>query len=191
MFKNVFQSGYLSIFFSEGSHPLQLWSVQNDKKEGSSIALIKDNTLGATVLEITSRNLAKTFISCPQQHQSLGIKLPHIVFIVKNLKKFCSFEITLLDDRDILRRFRASNFQSKTNITPEICTMPLRLDEGWNQIRIDLQDFTKRSYGTNFKHVERVQVHASCRIRRIFFSEEMNFTEETLPPEFRLYHPVA
>ncbi|KAI0217592.1 hypothetical protein L0F63_000110, partial [Massospora cicadina] len=104
-------SGFLSIFFSEGSHPLQLWSVQSDKKEGSNVALIKDNTLGATVLEVASRNLVNTYISCPRQSQSLGIKLPHIVFIVKNLKKFFSFEITTLDDRGIVRRFRASNFQ--------------------------------------------------------------------------------
>lgn len=30
---------------------------------------------------------------------------------------------------------------------PFICTMPMRLDEGWNQIQFNLADFTRRAYG--------------------------------------------
>ena len=28
--------------------------------------------------------------------------------------------------------------------------MPMRLDEGWNQIQFNLSDFTRRAYGTNY-----------------------------------------
>jgi hypothetical protein len=31
--------------------------------------------------------------------------------IIKNLKKYFSFEVTVLDDKGIKRRFRASNYQ--------------------------------------------------------------------------------
>ena len=48
------------------------------------------------------------------------------------------------------RRFRASNYQSTTRVKPFICTMPMRLDEGWNQIQFNLSDFTRRAYGTNY-----------------------------------------
>jgi hypothetical protein len=41
----------------------------------------------------------------------LGIKLPFLVMIIKNLKKYFSFEVTIIDDRNIRRRFRASNYQ--------------------------------------------------------------------------------
>ena len=42
-------------------------------------------------------------------------------------------------------RFRASNYQSTTRVKPFICTMPMRLDEGWNQIQFNLSDFTRRA----------------------------------------------
>lgn len=38
-------------------------------------------------------------------------------------------------------------FQSTTRVKPFICTMPMRLDEGWNQIQFNLSDFTRRAYG--------------------------------------------
>lgn len=34
---------------------------------------------------------------------------------------------------------------------PFICTMPMRLDEGWNQIQFNLADFTRRAYGEQGK----------------------------------------
>lgn len=53
------------------------------------------------------------------------------------------------------RSFRASNFQSTTRLKSSACTMPMKLDDGWNQIVIDLADFTKKAYGTNFVEVLR------------------------------------
>jgi hypothetical protein len=67
--------------------------------------------------------------------------------------------------------------------------MPLRLDEGWNQIQFNLSDFTRRAYGTNYVETLRVQVHANCRIRRIYFSDRL-YSEEELPPEFKLFLPI-
>uniref|UniRef100_A0A6M2FBN6 CFA20 domain-containing protein n=1 Tax=Populus davidiana TaxID=266767 RepID=A0A6M2FBN6_9ROSI len=76
-----------------------------------------------------------------------------------------------------------------TRVKPYICTMPLKLDEGWNQIQLNLADFTRRAYGTNYVETLRVQVHANCRLRRIYFSDRL-YSEEELPPEFKLYLPV-
>ena len=36
--------------------------------------------------------------------------------------------------------------------------MPMRLDEGWNQIQFNLSDFTRRAYGSNYLETLRVQV---------------------------------
>ncbi|KAG7273594.1 hypothetical protein CRUP_019840 [Coryphaenoides rupestris] len=55
--------------------------------------------------------------------------------IIKNLKKYFTFEVQVLDDKNVRRRFRASNYQSTTRVKPFICTMPMRLDDGWNQIQ--------------------------------------------------------
>lgn len=67
--------------------------------------------------------------------------------------------------------------------------MPMRLDEGWNQIQFNLSDFTRRAYGTNYIETLRVQIHANCRIRRIYFSDRL-YSEDELPPEFKLFLPI-
>ena len=61
----------------------------------------------------------------------------------------------------------------------------MRLDEGWNQVQFNLADFVKRAYGTNYVETLRVQVHANCRIRRIYFADRL-YSEAELPPEFKV-----
>jgi hypothetical protein len=135
-------------------------------------------------------NVSTSYIVCPADpKQTLGIKLPFLVMIIKNLKKYFTFEVQVLDDKGVKRRFRASNYQSTTRVKPFICTMPMRLDEGWNQIQFNLSDFTRRAYGTNYVETLRVQIHANCRIRRIYFSDRL-YSEEELPPEFKLFIPT-
>jgi len=167
MFKNTFQSGFLSVLYSIGSKPLQIWSqsIQN-----GYIKRLTDNDINSTVLEIMGSNVSTTYISTPDnEKEELGIKLPFLVILVKNMKKYFSFEVQVLDDKGIKRRFRASNYQSTTKVKPFICTMPMKLDEGWNQIQFNLSDFTRRAYGTNYVETLRITIHANCRIRRIYF----------------------
>lgn len=109
--------------------------------------------------------------------------------VVTQLKKYFTFEVQVLDDKNVRRRFRASNYQSTTRVKPFICTMPMRLDEGWNQIQFNLSDFTRRAYGSNYIETLRVTIHANCRIRRIYFSDRL-YSEEELPPEFKLFLPI-
>merc|ERR1711916_313148 len=158
MFRNTFQSGFLSILYS--------------------------------VLEIIGSNVSTTYITCPAaKKQTLGIRLPFLVMVTKNLKKYFTFEVTVLDDKNARRRFRASNYQKTTRIKPFICTMPMKLDEGWNQIQFNLSDFPRRAYGTNYIETLRVQIHANCRIRRIYFSDRL-YSEEELPQDFKLFLPI-
>jgi hypothetical protein len=60
---------------------------------------------------------------------------------------------------------------------------------GWNQIQFNLSDFTRRAYGSNYIETLRVTIHANCRIRRIYFSDRL-YSEEELPPEFKLFLPI-
>ncbi|CAM9708394.1 unnamed protein product [Lampetra fluviatilis] len=187
MFKNTFQSGFLSILYSIGSKPLQIW----DKKvRNGHIKRITDNDIQSLVLEVEGTNVSTTYITCPADpKKTLGIKLPFLVMIIKNLKKYFTFEVQVLDDKNVRRRFRASNYQSTTRVKPFICTMPMRLDDGWNQIQFNLSDFTRRAYGTNYIETLRVQIHANCRVRRVYFSDRL-YSEDELPAEFKLYLPV-
>ena len=109
--------------------------------------------------------------------------------ILRLIKRLIDFFLKVLDDKNVRRRFRASNYQSTTRVKPFICTMPMRLDDGWNQIQFNLADFTRRAYGTNYVETLRVQIHANCRIRRVYFSDRL-YSEDELPAEFKLYLPV-
>jgi hypothetical protein len=184
MFKNSYQSGFLSILFSVGNKPLKIWAqhIRN-----GHIKRITDNDINSAVIHIQGDNVSTTYITCPADpKQTLGIKLPYLVMIIKNLKKYFSFEVQVLDDRNIKRRFRASIYQTTTRVKPFICTMPMRLDEGWNQIQFNLGDFTSRAYNTVYFETLRVQVHATCRIRRIFFSSKL-YKDQDLPNEYKIW----
>ena len=64
--------------------------------------------------------------------------------------------------------------------------MPLRLEDGWNVITFNMADFVHHAYGTDYIECQRVQIHANCRVRRIFFSDKY-YEEDQMPPEFRLF----
>ena len=164
---------------------------QKIKEKQSYVRMVDDELISSRVIELLSHNLSETYITCPAiLDRTLGIKLPFIVIIAKNLGKYFSFEIQVLDDKGETRRFRASNYQVATRVKPYITTMPMRLDPGWNQIVFNLGDYVKRAYGTNYVETARVTVHANCRLRRIYFTDRL-YAEEELPAEFKLFLPVS
>ena len=89
--------------------------------ENGHIKRITDGDIQSSVLEVASANVATTFIKCPADpDKTLGIKLPFLVMIIKNLNKYFSFEVQVLDDKNVRRRFRASNYQVSP-VTPPTC----------------------------------------------------------------------
>ncbi|KOX78265.1 hypothetical protein WN51_10628 [Melipona quadrifasciata] len=187
MFRNKYQHGLLSVLYSCGSSPLQLWDMH---VKNGYIRRITDDEVKSLALEIAGTNVTTTYIFCPRAPQkALGIKLPFLIMIIKNMKKYFTFEITILDDKDMHRRFRVSNFQSTTRVRPFCTSMPIGLCPGWNQIQFNLADFTRRAYGTNYIETTRIQIHANCRIRRIYFADRL-YAEDELPEEFKLFKPL-
>lgn len=63
------------------------------------------------------------------------------------------------------------------------------MQEGWNFIQLNLTEFTRRVYGTNYVETLRVQIHANCRIRRVYFADRL-YSEDELPAEFKLFLPI-
>merc|ERR1712000_443084 len=54
-------------------------------------------------------NVSTNFITCPaDEKQTLGIKLPFLVMIIKNLKKYFTFEVQVLDDKSVGIRFSST-----------------------------------------------------------------------------------
>jgi len=67
-----------------------------DEKEGK-ISLVKDNELSSEVLEILAqKNISTTYISCPPNpNTTLGIKLPFIHLLIKNVRNISSVTVFL------------------------------------------------------------------------------------------------
>jgi hypothetical protein len=184
MFRNTFQSGLLSISYAIGSKPLQIWRKNINN---GYVKRITDFEMQSSVIEICGANVSTCFLTCPSNpKQTLGVKMPFLVLLIKYLKKYFTFEVQVIDDKNVKRRFRASNYQSNTRVKPFICTIPMKLDEGWNQIHFNLTDFTRRAYGTNYLETLRVQIHANCRIRRIYFTDQL-LSSKSIPAEYRAF----
>lgn len=178
-------SSFVSIFHSINRQPLLQW----DKKiRNGRIKRIRDEDLYSLILEIFGPKSATTYITCPSDPKET-LNITHSVFnmTVKSLNKIFAFDVQILDDKNVKRRFRASTCQTVPEVKAFSCRLPLTLEEGWNQITIPLQVYTMRCYGTNYVQTLRVQIYASCRLRRVFFSNKI-CTEEELPLEFRLNH---
>jgi hypothetical protein len=70
------------------SKPLQIW---NKQVRNGHIKRITDNDVQSSVLELMGTNVSTNFITCPADpKKTLCIKLPFLVMIIKNLKKYFS-----------------------------------------------------------------------------------------------------
>ena len=110
------ESCYITSLFMISQTLVKVWDLRRFwvcvAVHNGHIKRISDQDIQSTVLEVGSTNITTTFITCPADPKAtLGIKLPFLVMIVKNMKKFFSFEVQVLDDKGVRRRFRASNYQ--------------------------------------------------------------------------------
>jgi hypothetical protein len=72
MFQNTYQSGFLSILYSIGSKPLQIWdksSIQfylfKSLVHNGHIKRLTDQDIQSSVLEIMGTNVTTAYITCP------------------------------------------------------------------------------------------------------------------------------
>jgi len=70
MFKNTYQSGFLSILYSIGSKPLQIWEKESKSSfnlvHNGHIKRLTDQDIQSSVLEIMGTNVTTAYITCPQ-----------------------------------------------------------------------------------------------------------------------------
>lgn len=202
MFRNSFLTGYVSLFYSVGTKPLQLWRIVDPHQQqgqgghaagagasGGEVVMrtVADPDLNSPVLELLDASL-QLRIECPASPQeTLGIRgMPHLVLQVKNVGGFFSFEIELLDDAKKTRRFRCSTYQADTRVKDGICCLPLALSAGWNTVQLDLPRVLHQAYGTQLVEFSGIVVHANARLRRIYLAEKLD-SEENQPAELKMY----
>lgn len=91
MFRNKYQHGFLSILYSIGAKPLDIWGVQI---QNGYVKRITDPDINSSIIEVAGTNVNTSFITAPKDpKETLGIKLPFLVMVIKNMKKQFSFEV--------------------------------------------------------------------------------------------------
>ncbi|KAF9008098.1 hypothetical protein BDZ89DRAFT_1025314 [Hymenopellis radicata] len=168
-------------------------------------------SLSQTVLHLQSPTMRTTFI---QSHGDLGIKHPWIHLQVRNMGREWGFEVGVVDQSKRRGTVRLSTFQSvprlhpATGDKPALLHLPLAFPRpsaqaltAWSTIAIRLPSllpyFSDQSLvneennsigivpsGT-YAYVSHVKIYATCRLRRIWFSEAG--PSQALPEEFQLY----
>ena len=67
------------------SKPLKIWAKQ---VKNGHIKRITDQDIQSSVLEIVGTNVSTTYVTCPNKKKhTLGIKLPFLVMIIKNVSR--------------------------------------------------------------------------------------------------------
>ncbi len=130
-----------------------------------------DGTEKFHVLEIVnSKQSLGTRIECPRKEfMALHVTLPHLVLVVKNLRRNFSFEVQVLDSRGLLRRFNIATWFLPSNLKKWsfLCQLPLSLELGWNEIHLDLNDLLLKTYRTTYLETVRIAINANCRLRQV------------------------
>jgi hypothetical protein len=112
------ETGFLSILYAIGNKPLAGWDLS--VKNGHIKRLI-DPDIESPAIEIIGANVNMNYISIPEDpSETLNIKMPTLVLLMKHLRKYFAFEVTVLDDKKVKRVFRASNFQVKRQFFKKI-----------------------------------------------------------------------
>jgi len=165
---------------------LEIWEKQVRK---GHIKKVHDVHLNGATLEIMGSNLSSVFITTPIGiFQSLGIRLPYVVLVVKNLRRYFMFDVMVLDDKNFRRRFRFTNSIQTCRIKPHLSVIPLVLEDGWNEIRISLPEILAKTYLSSYKETMRVQIYGNCRLRRVLFSEKLvSDPNDNLPADVKAF----
>ncbi|CAG5091737.1 Oidioi.mRNA.OKI2018_I69.PAR.g13220.t1.cds [Oikopleura dioica] len=140
--------------------------------------------------EITSKKVKLLMFSMFQlkisAHDSL--ELADIANYERDQSMESSISVTPTANDKMIRTYDDNSALATTSPRLELTPLSARCRCAWrNQIQLNLSDFTQRAYGTNYIETLRVQIHANCRIRRVYFFDQL-YSEDELPAEFKLYH---
>jgi hypothetical protein len=123
------------------------------------------------VMELSNpKQSTGTFIVAPtKEWVALHVSLKHLVIVMKNFRRNFSFEVQVLDSRGFLRRFNLATWFNPSNLKKYqfLCQLPLKLEVGWNEIHLDLDDLLQKTYRTKFFEVVKLVINANCRLRQV------------------------
>lgn len=144
----------------------------------SEVEIHPDAELGSDAVELLGPQ-ARITIPCKAD-------LPFLILHLKDLNKFLSVEIAVVDDTRRVRRITATNRVSTARIEADAATIPLLLDHGvWNYVCLPLHTLSSNAFGAVFKYCKEVSVTANTVLGRAFFTDKQ-YEDAELPPFLRV-----
>lgn len=61
-------------------------------------------------------------------------------------------------------------------------TLPIKLEDGWNKLEIDLQSLCKNTYNVDFNSLHRIKIYSNCYLRRVYLVDR-HYEDDEMPIE--------
>jgi len=151
-------------------------------EEGNEVQVIDDDELQRPCIDIEGREASLLF--------HCSTILSNLVIYLKNMDKFCTIEIEIVDDSKQYRSLTLGNHRSMATLTKNAVSMPMELGPDWQYLFIDLEDLVRRAFGTTYLTTCQVRVWGHCRLYRAYFADRP-YADAALPPHLRLFPPSA
>jgi len=103
---------------------------------------------------------------------------PPIPFV----KPTYSLCMKITDKEEYRRRFcfMTYNIEKLPNISANVARVPLKLDEGWNILEIDLQTLCHKAYGTDYRALHKLIIYPNCYLRRVYL-QDRHYKQDEIP----------
>ncbi|XP_014474496.1 PREDICTED: cilia- and flagella-associated protein 20-like [Dinoponera quadriceps] len=169
--------GYISLLCSIANKPLDLWS-KHVSLDGQVRRVSDDELHGDKVIEILGprNSVVPTSITAPAKIlDTLNIRLAILVLVIKNLQSYFKLEVQVQVMQDALTEAMVLLLKSYTSMA----RIPLKLEECWNTLEINLQTLCHMAYGTDYEALLRIIVYPNCRLRRVYLQDRHYNRNET------------
>ena len=110
--------------------------------------------------------------------------LPYLVLQLRDMDRFTSVQLTLVDTNKRVRRYTVGNKQTMVRVKGDSATAPLLLVPGWNYIPLHLPAIMQEAFGAEFAYCKEIVVTSTVRVGRIFFQDSM-YEDAQLPSFLR------
>jgi len=79
----------------------------------------------------------------------------------------------IIDKQQYRRRFSfmTYNVERLPSINASVASIPLRLDDCWNFLEINLQTLCHQVYKTDYEALQRVMIYPNCHLRRVYLQD--------------------
>lgn len=96
--------------------------------------------------------------------------------------------VKIIDKEQYRRRFSfmTYNVERLPSINTSVAYIPLKLEDCWNFLEINLQTFCHKAYGMDYEALQRVTIYPNCHLRRVYLHDH-HYNDETPVEKYQVF----